>query len=609
MPWADPSLPSLGCGLLQAQLQKNGVPCDTLYANLIAVKALENGALYQAVLHRLEAELIYSGIYYGEKELAAEKLAKLLPLGSNSGNKWTTETYSSLLAKSEQALEVIVTGVEWRKYDIIGFSLMFQQTLSSLCLAKRIKELYPCKTIIFGGAACDHVMGPGILRSFSEVDFTYSGEADDFIAPLIRQIRVNREQESPQYTIPGLALRNARGEVEWLGQAAPTPSLNDLPYPDYSDYFEQLKTLRLDSFSPSLYIETSRGCWYGQKKTCRFCGVNGSSIKYRSKEPDRAVDEILELSRRHNTTLFRASDNVLDRGYFKTLLPKLAQLRHEQSYNLSFLFEIRSPLTQNEARLLRDAGVVVVQPGIESLSDNVLRLMRKGVSAIQHVQLLKFLAEMEIHAIWNILSMSPGEKPQDYDEMVALTEYISHLPIPGMNFTPIRLERFSPYFNDPEEFGISDVKPDPLYREIFPNNHVDIENLAYRFTFMHSGSRDEKLLASQKALVGALENWQANYTPWLLTYSQGPDFIRILDRRPNNGSSERIITLRGVQAKIFKFCNEAKPFTRITEQFSGDVGQEVVPQFLKNMVSLRLMYRSGADQYLSLPLRRKLVGV
>ncbi len=41
--------------------------------------------------------------------------------------------------------------------------------------------------------------------------------------------------------------------------------------------------------------ETSRGCWWGQKKHCTFCGLNPLGMNYRAKSPERAV-EIIDSS-------------------------------------------------------------------------------------------------------------------------------------------------------------------------------------------------------------------------------------------------------------------------------------------------------------------------
>jgi magnesium-protoporphyrin IX monomethyl ester (oxidative) cyclase len=60
--------------------------------------------------------------------------------------------------------------------------------------------------------------------------------------------------------------------------------LDGLPYPTFDDYFAQLRTT---SFAkrvlPALVMETSRGCWWGAKHHCTFCGLNAEGMAFRSK--------------------------------------------------------------------------------------------------------------------------------------------------------------------------------------------------------------------------------------------------------------------------------------------------------------------------------------
>ena len=72
---------------------------------------------------------------------------------------------------------------------------------------------------------------------------------------------------------------------------------------------------------------------------------------------------------------------------------------------------------QAVGELLARAGVRSIQPGIESFSDSVLRLMRKGVTGLQNVQLLKWCRELGLRPYWNLLWGFPGEDPQEYARM------------------------------------------------------------------------------------------------------------------------------------------------------------------------------------------------
>ena len=99
----------------------------------------------------------------------------------------------------------------------------------------------------------------------------------------------------------------------------------------------------------------------------------------------------------------------------RTLLPELAKLRHGVE-----IFYNKANLTHDQIRLLRDAGIVPIQPGIETLSTPMLELMDKGITAFQNVRLLRYTAEFGIGTAWNLLYGFPREDPQQFQMMAEL---------------------------------------------------------------------------------------------------------------------------------------------------------------------------------------------
>ena len=108
--------------------------------------------------------------------------------------------------------------------------------------------------------------------------------------------------------------------------------------------------------------------------------------------------------------------------------------------------------------------------------------MRKGTTALRNVQLLKWRQEYHITAEWNILYGFPGETPQDYTEMLQMLPAIQHLRPPAA-VGPVRLDRFSPYFNAPEEFGLVNVWPIPSYKYLYPVTEDSLHRTAYYFDY------------------------------------------------------------------------------------------------------------------------------
>jgi ribosomal peptide maturation radical SAM protein 1 len=243
----------------------------------------------------------------------------------------------------------------------------------------------------------------------------------------------------PYGAISQAHLRNVSAFMPGNGTELPRPLIRDidaLPTPDYDHYFETLRTSTLSSLiQPGLLAESSRGCWWGEKSHCTFCGLNGTGMKYRSKSPERVLAELSELSARYGIRSFQFVDNILDMSFFKTLLPKLAA--GKDTYSL--FYEIKSNLKREQVRLLAEAGVRWIQPGIESLDDNVLGLIGKGNSTLMNLQLLKWCREFGIHAAWNMLSGVPGESDSWYEAMAkwlpAIFQFAASL---GSESSPLR---------------------------------------------------------------------------------------------------------------------------------------------------------------------------
>src|SRR5262249_48286245 len=144
----------------------------------------------------------------------------------------------------------------------------------------------------------------------------------------------------------------------------------------------------------ALAFEASRGCWWGQKKHCTFCGLNRETMTFRVKSAERVLGTMRRLSSRYTFRHLQAADNILAMSYWKTLLPRLAEERLSSAGKpVSIFFEVKPNLSRAQVKAMADAGVAHVQPGIESLSTHLLELMAKGVTGLQNVYLLKCCAE------------------------------------------------------------------------------------------------------------------------------------------------------------------------------------------------------------------------
>ncbi|MBX3170260.1 MAG: RiPP maturation radical SAM C-methyltransferase [Candidatus Eremiobacteraeota bacterium] len=275
--------------------------------------------------------------------------------------------------------------------------------------------------------------------------------------------------------------------------------------PDFDDYFEALRASGLDIL-PGLVMETSRGCWWGQKHHCTFCGLNGSGMVYRSKSKERVLQEIERLAERYQIRRFFIVDNILDHAHLKSIMPMLAA--REQPFHL--FYETKSNLKKEQLELQSRAGVRWIQPGIESLHDEVLSLMDKGSTGLMNVQLLRNARELGMVVYWNFLVCFPNENDEWYQEMSQWVPWLFHLqPAPGM--AKIRFDRFSPYHTRPQQYNL-EMRPALAYGQVYPVAAEELTELAYFFQDTPEQSkRDDRFLPlpGRRGLYLQLKEWTA----------------------------------------------------------------------------------------------------
>jgi ribosomal peptide maturation radical SAM protein 1 len=501
MPFGPLFSPSFALSLLKAALAERGIGAEVRYFSLDFAERIgqdfysDIGTEGRPPLVMLAGEWIFSAALFpptdgAEESYLREILASPAPQTARGSAPPVTPSRARRLVaargKAAAFIDACFAEIVEKRPRILGLTSIFQQHVASLALARRVKEALPDTVIVIGGANCEGVMGAETVRLFPFIDAVVSGEGEVVFPELAaRVLSGSGFQDLEGVRTPrGVGRDFALGR---FGNAPAVPRMDDLPRPDFSDFFRQFEASRFSrEWEPSLFYETSRGCWWGERQHCTFCGLNGSSMAFRSKSALRALSELEELARLHPGCDIQVVDNILDMAYFKDFLPMLA----ERGLGVDLFYETKSNLRKEQVRLLRRAGIRRIQPGIESLSDSVLKLMRKGVTALQNIQLLKWCREFGVEPHWNVLWGFPGEDPAEYERAADLVPALVHLP-PPVGFSDIRLDRFSPNFFDAEALGFRNITPVPSYRHVYPGlPPAALANLAYFFSFDYREPRD-----------------------------------------------------------------------------------------------------------------------
>ncbi len=579
MPFAKRQSPALGVSLLKSALARRGVAARVEYP-LREFARTVGGEFYDAVslgkprTTAMLGEWIFShALRASSEEDVARYVEVHLEECSAAFVESVLEAREGVAAFLDETLDRILA----REPLLVGFSSTFQQHVASLALARRLKDRAPAVPIVFGGGNCEGEMGRETARSFPFVDAVVSGEADGLIVGLVEDV------------LAGLPPARLYGF-----EPQPPANLDALPLPDFSDYFESLGAPPDDAVR--LQFETSRGCWWGEKHHCTFCGLNGGAMAFRRKSPARAVAEIEQLARTYGVRKLSAADNILDMSYCETVMPELAR----RDLGLELFYEVKANLSRERLEALRGAGVVRLQPGIESLSSEVLRLMHKGVTGLQNVRLLKWCRALGIQPVWNVLYGFPGEPPHEYARLAELVPLLTHLAPPEY-VGRMRLDRFSPYFEDPEAYGIDRIEPFPEYREIYGLPAAALRNLAYYFTFEHGGQAGGDLdFAYARPFQDAVAEWKAVHERSDLISIDDGTCTLVCDYRP--AALAAVTVLHGPERAVLLACDDIRSAAQIRDVLAcagDDIGKEEVAAILLRLMERRILIAEG-DVYLSL---------
>ena len=623
MPYMAIERASIAAGVLKAGLAAHDVDAVVCYANLRFAEEFGFG-LYHIISNTpaegLLGEWTFSGAAFPDfvadhtkyLDLVLESgygpmLAQQMAPGADVRERLFEMRNATTAFVDRLAREIVLSGSR-----IVGCSSVFQQQCASLALLRRVKDLDPSIVTVLGGANCEGVMGQTVVDQFEWVDYAFSGEADNLFPEFCTRILAEPAgaDHPSKLQFPAPILRRKKSVIPLLSVNAPKSprgvinDMDEVPMPDYSDYFEQLDDCEAGAaIFPGLPVELSRGCWWGEKHHCTFCGLNGYGMEYRSKSTERALRELSDLSDRHGCSRFFVVDNILSMNHLKTLLPVLA----EDKTDYSFFFETKANLSRTQVKSLSDAGARWIQAGVESLQTDVLKLLDKGTTAMQNVQLLKWAREYGVSIQWNVLWQVPGEKDEWYAALADWLPSISHLQGPS-SLTGVRFDRFSPYYQRPQDFGIN-LEPFPAYSFIYPLAPELIKDIAYYFWDENANEGVAPWVdpehSARDQFAQLIDKWSLTWMdvflpierkddsrfPVLCIDEEGPEYMRLRDTRPRTAASEW--ELHGLEVQVYRACDRAMSRQRLSSTLEREHGVKAcadqLTQLIDSLVERRIM--------------------
>ena len=524
--------PLMGVHILHALAVEMGYKTDILYLNVLLTP--EIGAERFDYLSYRPFEIFYS--MFNER-LFARSAHGLPPMGktpeactdelssvSGGGDHQTMfhtsadfdlEAFLEMESICYDFLQAAIPVIASLDYKIVGCTQREGQTNCSTALLKGIKALRPGIVTITGGSNCKGELAEGIASLSDAVDYIFEGESESAFVSFLENYSAG--QLPSRRIIPGEFVKD----------------LDTLPMPDYTPFIEQTKKFRGEDAlkKTSLIYETSRGCWWSARKGCRFCSED---IPFRQKKPGESAAAFKELCRRYRPEGIYMSDISMPLSYNKEVFPALM----EEEKRPVVYYQARTDLTPSDLLRLKEARIEQFTVGIEALSSGLLELMNKGVTPRQNLNFLRYARSIGLYADWLLLWGFPGDKIGYYRETLELLPLIRHLQPPAAMVHHF-LTRFSPYFKNPAEYGITNIRPWAVYDMIFPQ-WADKDKLATWFTGDYPCEAHENP-GVMKAIAEEIRTWKEKWQTTRLVMIPFQDCYLVIDNRGIDGKRQLVL--------------------------------------------------------------------
>lgn len=242
-------------------------------------------------------------------------------------------------------------------------------------------------------------------------DIVVCGEGEKTLSDLARALKTGAGLDS----VDGIAYKK-NGEIRFTKARAPL-NLNELPLLPYhlldmESYIGSQGRFK-DNSARSLIFISSRGCPW----RCAFCcNPRLSGRRWRSMDAHLVYERVMELVERYDLDSVTFHDEE-----FLVKEDRALEIARLIDGRLSWWIQARMDrLLQVDVDALAEGGLEAVQPGIESGSDRILRMIKKGETVAQIKAANRRLARTPVVPLYNFMMGSPGETKKELDATVDL---------------------------------------------------------------------------------------------------------------------------------------------------------------------------------------------
>lgn len=373
------------------------------------------------------------------------------------------------------------------KFDVVGIGIVggYYQYKKLLQLSEAINNVKNRPLYILGGHGPSPE--PEYFLKKTEADFVVIGEGEETILELLDVIEKKKDPSRVRgiaFIRDGICVQTPRREL--------IKNVNDIPLPAWDLFpmsqYTLMRQPHMNNSDRYMSVISGRGCTF----KCNFCYRMDPGFRPRSAES--IVEEIKHLQKDYFVTYIEFTDDLLMSSIERTTTLCEAIIKAE--LNIKWYCEGRLNYAKRDLlKLMKKAGCVFINYGIESLDQKALRVMKKALTVRQIIEGVENTIAVGISPGLNIIFGNIGETLESlkmgiefllkYDDHAQLRTIRPVTPYPG---SPL-------YYYAIKQGLLKDID------DFYENKHLNSDLLAVNFTDLSDDEFHEALMNANLILI------------------------------------------------------------------------------------------------------------
>ncbi|MCA9705630.1 MAG: radical SAM protein, partial [Myxococcales bacterium] len=352
---------------------------------------------------------------------------------------------------------------------LVGISAsMAPQLGPSLILARCIRELRPDVRIVLGGSTFSLMAAADLARvlEVAPVDAIVRFEGERPLLALCEQVA--RRQWAPA-EVPGVASR-VEGRVQ-INPAQAGVALEELAFPHYD------AGILARLADPILSVVQARGCYWGRCAYCDYVELYEGNPRYRTRSVERFVDEMEHQIATHGIRRFTYVTEALPPAFARKSGLRILERGLDVRWG-SFVM-VERHFGEETFAIMRESGCERIVVGVETMTDRVLKVVRKASTEAEISAFLRLARDNGITVHMNIIMDLPTTTFAD--AMQSLASFRAHaVCVADINLFRFEATRSAEVGRTPERFGLRVISSGcgseavESWHSEYPSNHLHV---------------------------------------------------------------------------------------------------------------------------------------